>query len=129
LSLENPEDPNVDIGSNSYDYKKVNRAISNAYESVKAALNTEQNEIKQGRHSSNSSSSSSSSSSRTGKSLLSLIIDVGAARTDSRTQTKRESMSRGGGGGGRRSGGGRGGRGGGRGRGRGGRHGIPMSRR
>ena len=94
MSLENPEDPNVDIGSNSYDYKKVNRAISNAYESVKAALNTEQNEIKQGRHSSSSnSSSSSSSSSRTGKSLLSLIIDVGAARTDSRTQTKRESMS------------------------------------
>ena len=97
LSLENPENPDIDIGANSYDYRKVNRAISNSYESVKAALNTEQNNMKNG-----------SGGGGGGTSLLSLIIDVDAARTDSRTITKRESMTR-------SSSGGRGGRGGGRG--------------
>ena len=105
LSLENPENPNIDIGANSYDYRKVNRALSNAYESVKTALNREQNFIKNGggKNSSNSGGGGGGGGDGGGKSLLSLIIDVDAARTDSRTHRQRQPMSRNSGG---RSGGG-----------------------
>ena len=114
LSLENPENPSVDIGANSYAYKGIQRAVCNSYETVKAALNT---------------ALQSNDRSASNRSLLSLIIDIDAARSDSRTQTKREPMVRRSSGGGRR--GGRGGSrgGGGRGGGRGGRGRIPMSRR
>lgn len=88
LSLENPENPNVDIGANSYGYKNVNRAISNSYETIKAKLNEILN--------ADGKSSGKGRGSANQQSLLNLIIDVDAARTDSRTQTKRGSKSSGG---------------------------------
>ena len=95
LSMENPESPSVDIGANSFAYRRVARAISNSYEMLTAKLSAMLLE---------------SPGSGTQPSLLSLIIDVDAARSsakhqDSATTTKRKTNT---GGGKRRRGKGRG---------------------
>ena len=73
LSMENPESPSVDIGANSYAYRRVARAISNSYEMLTAKL---------------SSNLMSRPSETQQQSLLSLIIDVEAARSSAKQLSK-----------------------------------------
>ena len=78
LSLENPESPSIDIGANSYAYRRVARAISNSYEMLSAKLSS---------YLMNKPSKSQK------QSLLSLIIDVDAARSSAKRHSIRGGQS------------------------------------
>ena len=93
LSMENPESPSVDIGANSFAYRRVARAISNSYEMLSSKL---------------SAMLLIPPGSGSQPSLLSLIIDVDAARSSAKNQESMASRGRGGGGSGGGGGGGRG---------------------